>query len=94
MSRRQRAVGGFIWNSHSKSEITRSLDRRRRTVLARELDDELGEDVHLDVRHLLRRKRLAVERDALLDGEHRSLVRGIANDADDDAVRDLQPHGG
>ena len=58
-------------------------------MLARELDDELGEHVDLDVRDVRRAERLFEERHTLLDGEHRPLVGGVADDADDDAVEDL-----
>ena len=55
-------------------------------MLARELDDELGEDVDdhvLTVGH-----GVLEERHALLDREERLLVRRVADDADDDAVED------
>ena len=62
------------------------LHHRLRVVLARELDDELGEDVDDDV--VAARERVLEERDPLLDGEERLLVRRVADDADDDAVED------
>ena len=62
------------------------LHHRRGLVLACELDDELGEHVDDDV--LEASERVLEERDALLDGEERLLVRGIADDADDDPVED------
>ncbi len=77
----------FIWNSHSKSEIARSpLTIVVRAPAAGEVDDQLGEDVHLDVAVLV--QGVAEELDALLDGEHRPLVVRVADDADDDAVED------
>src|SRR6185437_17492 len=51
-----------------------------------ELDDELAEDVDLDV--VDPADRVTEEGDALVDREHRLLVRGTADDADDDAVED------
>ena len=54
----------FIWNSHSKSEITQPLDHRLRAVLAGELDHELREHVDLDVRHARIGERLLEERRA------------------------------
>ena len=62
------------------------LHHRLRAPAAGEVDDELGEDVHLDVAVLV--ERVAEELDALLDGEHRPLVVRVADDADDDAVED------
>ena len=77
----------FIWNSHSKSEITRRpFTIVLRAPALRELDDELGEDVHLDV--VLGAQGLLEEADALLDREHRLLVARLADDADDDPVED------
>ena len=58
-------------------------------MLAGELDDELGEHVDLDVRDVRRGERLLEERHTLLDGEHRPLVGGVADDPDDDAIEDL-----
>ena len=55
-------------------------------MLARELDDELGEDVDDDV--AAAPEGVLEERDALLDGEERLLVRRIAYDTDDDPVED------
>ena len=62
------------------------LHDRLRVPPARELDDELAEDVDLDVRQM--RERVAQELDALVDLEHRLLVVRLADDADDDAVED------
>src|SRR5581483_10845443 len=62
------------------------LHDRLRLPFARELDDELAEHVHLDVLELS--DRVAEERHALVDREHRLLVGGAADDADDDTVED------
>src|SRR4051794_8259769 len=63
-----------------------ALDDRLRVPFARELDDELPEDVDLDV--VDRADRVPEEVDPLLDREHRLLVRRGTDDADDDAVED------
>src|SRR5215213_3994312 len=63
-----------------------ALDDHLRFPAAREVDDELLEDVHLDVPD--RCQLVAQELDPLLDREHRLLVVRIADDADDDAVED------
>jgi len=63
-----------------------ALHHRRGVVLACELDDKLGEDVHDDVLALV--QRVLEERDALLDGEQRLLVGGVTDNAHDDAVED------
>src|SRR4051794_60691 len=63
-----------------------ALHDHLRVPAAREVDDELLEDVDLDVAD--RRQLVAQELDALLDREHRLLVVGIADDADDDPVED------
>ena len=63
-----------------------ALDDRLRVPPAREVDDELAEDVDLDV--VEAGERAAEELDALLDREHRLLVVRRADDADDDAVED------
>ncbi len=77
----------FIWNSHSKSEMNAEpLDDRLRVPPAREVDDELAEDVDLDV--VVPGERAAQELDPLLDAEHRLLVARRVDDADDDAVED------
>ncbi len=55
-------------------------------MLAGEVDDELREDVDDDVVELA--ERVLEERDPLLDREERLLVRGVADDADDDPVED------
>ena len=55
-------------------------------MLAREVDDELGEDVDDDV--LAGREGVLEECDTLLDGEERLLVRRVADDADHDPVED------
>ena len=79
----------FIWNSHSKSEITRRpLTITFASQLAGEVDDELGEDVDLDVVEAV--ERVAQELDALVEREHRLLVLRLADDADDDAVEDVR----
>src|SRR5262249_9331620 len=62
------------------------LDDRLRLPLAREVDDELAEDVDLDVLDV--RDGLVQERDSLLEGEHRRFVVRTPDDADDDAVED------
>ena len=64
-----------------------ALDHRRRAPALRELDDELGKDVDLDV--VLVAERLLEEADSLLDREQRLLVARLADDADDDSVEDL-----
>ena len=64
-----------------------ALDDHLRVPPVREVDDELGEDVDLDV--VEPGERLTQERDALVEREHRRLVLGIADDPDDDAVEDL-----
>ena len=63
-----------------------ALDDHLRLPAPGELDDELGEDVHLDVLEV--DERLLQELDALLEAEHRRLVPRAADDADDDAVED------
>src|SRR5262249_19463811 len=65
-----------------------ALDHRLRAPAARELDDELGEDLDLDVLEVA--KLVLEELDALLDAEQRVLVRGLADDPDDDPVEDLR----
>src|SRR5919109_2054045 len=65
-----------------------ALDHRLRAPALRELDDELGEDIDLDV--VLVAQGLLEEADPLVDGEHRPLVARLANDSDDDAVEDLR----
>ncbi len=84
----ERRFRWFIWNSHSKSEITRSpLTIVVRAPAAGEVDDELGEDVDLDV---LEPASSASSRNATRSStrEHRLLVVRVADDADDDAVED------
>src|SRR5919205_2573211 len=61
-----------------------ALDDHLRVPLAREVDDELGEAVDLDV--VVAGERLLQERDALVEREHRLLVLRGADDADDDTV--------
>src|SRR5919106_341765 len=63
-----------------------ALDHRRRAPAARELDDELREDVDLDV--VLARERVLEKTHPLLDREQRLLVQRVADDADDDALED------
>ena len=79
----------FIWNSHSKSEITRRpftivfapyLRANSTTSSAKTSTSTLS----------LARERLFEERDPFLDREHRPLVARLAHDADDDAVEDLR----
>ena len=65
---------------------TQALDHRLRAPAAGEVDDELGEDVHLHV--VEASDRFVQEADALLDREHRRLVVRVADDADDDSVED------
>src|SRR5919109_2185058 len=67
------------------------LDDRLRVPLAREINDELGEDVDLDVLQL--GESIAEKRDALVEREHRLLVVWTAHDADDDAVEDARGAG-
>ena len=55
---------------------------------AREVDDELLEDVDLDVADV--RERGLEELDPFLDVEHGLLVRRASDDADDDTVEDLR----
>src|ERR1051326_3368037 len=62
------------------------LHDRLRLPLAREIDDELPEHVHLDVVQV--RERFIQEGDALVEREHRRLVMRIADDADDDTIED------
>ena len=63
-----------------------ALDHRLRLPPAREVDDELGEDVDLDVVEV--GERLLQEPDALLEREQRLSCGAAADDADDDAVED------
>src|SRR4249919_1987986 len=63
-----------------------AFHHRVRAPALRELDDELGEDVDLDV--VLIAQGLLEEGDALLDREHRLLVARLTDDADDDPVED------
>src|SRR5689334_1409901 len=63
-----------------------ALDDRLGLPAAGKVDDELRENVHLDVRHVLHR--LANELDAILDRERRLLVRGATDDPDDHAIED------
>jgi len=65
---------------------TKALDDHLRLPAPREVDDELGEDVHLDIRQV--GERLAQEADPLVEREHRRLVLRVADDADDDPVED------
>src|SRR5205085_7444676 len=58
------------------------LDDHARVPLAREVDDELAEDVDLDVVEVA--ERVAQEVHPLVDGERRLLVARVADDADDD----------
>src|SRR3954452_3523815 len=64
------------------------LDDHLGVPAARELDDELLEDVDLDVRDV--GQRVADELDPLVDREARRLVLRRADDADDDTVEDLR----
>ena len=61
-----------------------AFHHRLRVVLAREVDDELVEDVHRDV--VETGKRLLEEGDSFVDREQRLLVMRVADDADDDTV--------
>jgi len=65
---------------------TQALHDRLGVPAAREVDDELGEHVHLDVGDVGGRLLHVVH--ALLDRERRLLVRGLADHADDDPVED------
>ena len=77
----------FIWNSHSKSEITRSpftivlasCLRAKSTTSSEKTSTTTFSQASEGVLE---------ERDALLDREERLLVRRVADDADDDAVED------
>src|SRR5262245_31094639 len=62
------------------------LDHRSGAVAAREVDDQLRELRDLDVTSV--RQRVLDEANAVLDREHRRLVRWFAHDGDDDAVED------
>ena len=64
------------------------LHHRLRVVLAREVDDELGEHVDEDV--LAAGQRHLEELHALVYGEQRLLVQRIAHDPHDDAVEDAR----
>src|ERR671919_1422332 len=63
-----------------------ALHHRARAEAAGELDDELGEDLHLDV--LGARERLPQEGDPLVHAEQGRLVLRVADDADDHALED------
>src|SRR5688572_26400330 len=63
-----------------------ALHHRPGAVLAREVDDELAEDVDEDV--VQPGEGILQERDALLHGEQRLLVLRVADDADDDPIED------
>src|SRR5262245_136671 len=65
-----------------------ALDHGAGAEAAGELDHQVGEHLHLDVRDV--GERLAQELDALLDGEHRRLVLRIPHDADDHALEDAR----
>ena len=55
-------------------------------MLARKVDDELGEDVHDDVVELCERP--LEKGDPLLHRKQRLLVERVTDDADDDSVED------
>ena len=82
-----RWLSRFIWNSHSKSAITRRpltivrapCLRAKSTTSSLKTSTTTFADV---------RERVLEERDALLDGERRLLVVRVADDADDDLVED------
>src|SRR5438132_7737912 len=65
---------------------SKALHDHLRVPLAGEVHDELGEDGDLDVAEVS--ERLVQERDPFVEREHRRLVVGIADDADDDTVED------
>ena len=77
----------FIWNSHSKSAITRRPFTivREPCLRAKSTTSSLktSTTTFVDVG-----ERVLDERDALLDGERRLLVVRVADDADDDRVED------
>src|ERR1700730_12062377 len=62
------------------------FEDRLRIPPARELDDELAEDVDLDIVELAHR--VPQEGDAFLNREHRLLVHRTADNTDDDAIED------
>ena len=80
----------FIWNSHSKSEIARSPLTIVFAPCLRANSTTSSANTSTSTFVTCSRERLLEKRDALLDGEHRSLVLRIADDADDDAVEDLR----
>jgi len=82
-----------ISNSYSKSEIARNaLDDRVGAVFAGELDQQGGEDLHLDVGE--RCGRFLDERLALVRREQGPvLAQRVVDDADDDLVEDIRGAG-
>ena len=79
----------FIWNSHSKSEMTRSpltiAFASHRCAKSTTSSRKTSISTFVEMR-----ERAAQELDALLDREHRLLVMRVADDADDDAVEDAR----